>query len=141
MIDEALLDAGEVAGDKWVLLTLASLSDGSKRFGDLIADLTSGRGAIAPNVLIDRLRRMERDGLLGAALYSVRPRRYAYELTESGRELAQILPILGSWAARRAHGKPLRHAVCGGVLQPTMWCPTCATATSTADAQEELHWL
>ncbi|MCU1397761.1 MAG: helix-turn-helix transcriptional regulator [Acidimicrobiales bacterium] len=98
MPDPLLQEAVEVAGDRWVLLTLGALTDGPRRFGDLVTDL----GGIAPNILIDRLRRMERQGLLAATLYSQRPRRFVYDLTESGRELAAILPSLVEWAARRS---------------------------------------
>jgi DNA-binding HxlR family transcriptional regulator len=98
MSDPALRDAAATAGDRWVLLTTAALADGPRRFGDLLADVEG----IAPNMLTDRLRRMERQGLLTAAPYSQRPRRYVYELTESGRELAALLPGLAAWAARRS---------------------------------------
>ncbi|MCU1390010.1 MAG: helix-turn-helix transcriptional regulator [Ilumatobacteraceae bacterium] len=98
MPDPLLQEAVEIAGDRWVLLTLGALTDGPRRFGDLVTDL----GGIAPNILIDRLRRMERQGLLAATLYSQRPRRFVYDLTESGRELAALLPSLVAWAARRS---------------------------------------
>ncbi len=140
--DAALRNAAEVAGDRWVLLTLAALMAGPRRFGDLIGDL----GGIAPNVLTERLRRMERQGLLAANLYVARPRRYVYELTESGRELAGILPALSAWAARRSGGEPLRHDLCGSPLETTVWCPTChrsVDAAEHADPSPDRHvrWL
>ncbi len=91
-------EAAELAGDRWVLLLVAALADGPRRFGDLAADVEG----IAPNVLTDRLRRMESRGLVAAAAYQQRPPRYVYELTESGRELADLLPALAAWGARTA---------------------------------------
>jgi DNA-binding HxlR family transcriptional regulator len=143
MLDGPLRDAAEVAGDRWVLLALGALADGSRRFGDLQADLQSGAVGIAPNVLIDRLRRMERDGLVVATPYSQRPRRYVYDLTEAGRELAAILPALSTWASRRSGGggEPRRHDVCGTPLETRVWCPTCAVAVDTVADAENVRWV
>jgi DNA-binding HxlR family transcriptional regulator len=125
-----LQEAAEIAGDRWVLLTLAALGEGPRRFGDLAADLPG----IAPNILIDRLRRMERHGLIGATPYSHRPRRFVYDLTESGRELAQLLPALSNWAARRGGvPAPHRHIMCDTPLEARQWCPTCATVVENVD--------
>jgi DNA-binding HxlR family transcriptional regulator len=139
MTDPLLQEAVEVAGDRWVLLALGALTAGPRRFGDLVGDL----GGIAPNILIDRLRRMERHGLVAATPYSQRPRRFVYDLTESGRELAGLLPALTSWAARRTGGEPHRHAACGTPLEVHLWCPTCAAVVDDAPAEEraEVRWL
>jgi DNA-binding HxlR family transcriptional regulator len=102
MTDPLLREAAEIAGDRWVLLAIGALADGPRRFGDLVNDL----GGIAPNILIDRLRRMERHGLVAATLYCQRPQRFVYDLTESGRELAGLLPALTAWAARRTGADP-----------------------------------
>jgi DNA-binding HxlR family transcriptional regulator len=139
--DSSLHEAAEVAGDRWVLLTLAALREGARRFGDLSADLPG----IAPNILIDRLRRMERQGLITAAPYSQRPKRFVYDLTESGRELAVVLPALAGWAARRGGGRGPRHGRCGTPLEVRLWCPVCAEAVEPDHTHEaadaELRWL
>jgi DNA-binding HxlR family transcriptional regulator len=137
MIDDPLREAAEIAGDRWMLLALGALSDGPRRFGDLIADL----GGIAPNVLIDRLRRMERHGLVASTPYSQRPRRFVYDLTEGGRELAAILPALSAWAARRSGGDPPRHASCGGLLELRAWCPTCGVPVGPGSTEEDVRWV
>lgn len=140
--DAALQEAAEIAGDRWVLLALGALRDGARRFGDLSADMPG----IAPNILIDRLRRMERHGLITSSPYSQRPRRYVYDLTDSGRELATVLPALAGWAARRAGRDPLTHAACGTPLQVQLWCPSCMTIVDGAVHSDhgpdaELRWL
>ncbi len=144
MIDDPLREAAEIAGDRWTLLSLAALAGGPQRFGDLLTDL----GGIAPNVLIDRLRRMERHGLVASTPYSHRPRRHVYDLTETGRELVAILPVLSTWAVRRAGGEVPRHD-CGTPLELRAWCPTCAVpidpepdpASGSHSGDDELRWV
>ncbi len=125
-----------------MLLALAALAAGPRRFGDLIGDL----GGIAPNVLTERLRRMERHDIVSATLYTARPRRYVYDLTESGRDLATVLPALSAWAARRSGGEPIRHDVCGRALETRVWCPSCQRVVDDAAIDDparerSLRWL
>jgi DNA-binding HxlR family transcriptional regulator len=142
MSNSALQEAAEVAGDRWVLLALGALRDGARRFGDLAGDLPG----IAPNILIDRLRRMERHGLVTSSPYSQRPRRFVYDLTESGRELAAVLPALSGWAARRTGGDTPRHAACGTPLEVRLWCPACMSTVDDLPRDdhaqaEDVRWL
>lgn len=110
---------------------------GPRRFNDLV-DLIGG---IAPSVLSDRLRRLERDGILVSMAYSQRPPRMEYALTADGRELAGALRLLADWGARRASAgsgghEPLRHNTCGTPLDARWYCPTCSTAVREGDAPE-----
>ncbi len=132
MSDDALRLAAEVAGDRWTLLALGALRAGPLRFGELQERLAG----IAPNVLVSRLRRMEAEGLVVGAAYSHRPRRYVYELTESGHDLASALPGLAGWALRHRHGVARHHAVCGTPLELRAWCPTCGTTADDATGLE-----
>jgi len=120
-------------GDRWTLLTVAALLDGAQRFGSLQEHLPG----IAPNVLSDRLRRLERARLVVAQPYSDRPPRFVYELTASGRELAGALRLLSDWGARHASGEvdPPRHEVCGTPLEARWWCPTCEQPVEGDDAE------
>src|SRR5438132_13705375 len=93
-LDEAL----ERVGDRWTLLLVEALLDGPRRFNDLLEQL----GGIAPNILTQRLRHLEREALLAARPYSRRPPRFAYELTEAGMELAGALRLLADWGARNS---------------------------------------
>src|SRR5581483_6866211 len=94
----ALADALSAVGDRWTLLIVAALLDGPRRFGELQDEV----GGIAPNVLTQRLRALERNALLVARPYSDRPPRFVYELSASGRELAGALRLLAGWGARNA---------------------------------------
>src|SRR4029078_1653105 len=92
---EAALDR---VGDRWSLLLVEALLDGPRRFGDL-GDALPG---IAPNILPDRLRRLERAGILRSSPYQERPTRFTYELTADGRALASDILLLGHRGARPA---------------------------------------
>ena len=115
----AALDA---VGDRWTLLLVEALLEGPRRFGDLEDELPG----IASNVLSQRLRRLEREGLVVAQPYTERPRRFVYELTAGGRELAGALRLLADWGGRHREGaEPPRHAACGSPVEARWWCPTC----------------
>ena len=118
----ALADALAAVGDRWTLLVIAALLDGPRRFGDLQDEV----GGIAPNVLTQRLRQLERNALVVARPYSERPPRFVYELTTAGQELAGALRLIAGWGARNAEGATApRHAVCGTPMEARWWCPTC----------------
>ena len=123
---EAALDR---VGDRWSLLVVDALLDGPRRFGEL-RDALPG---IAPNILTDRLRRLEREQILVAAPYSTRPPRMEYTLTGDGRDLASALRLLADWGTRRTGGEPLRHDRCGTPLEARWFCPTCALPVSDAE--------
>jgi DNA-binding HxlR family transcriptional regulator len=132
----ALADALAAVGDRWTLLLIAALLDGPRRFGEL-QDEVEG---IAPNVLIQRLRQLERNALVIARPYSDRPPRSVYELSASGQELAGVLRLLAGWGARNAEGAAApRHSVCGTPMEARWWCPTCERPVSE-DEGEELHF-
>jgi DNA-binding HxlR family transcriptional regulator len=132
----ALADALAAVGDRWTLQVVAALLDGPRRFGELQEDV---RG-IAPNVLTQRLRHLERHALVVARPYSKRPPRFVYELSAAGRELAGALRLLAGWGARNAEGAAApRHAVCGTTLEARWWCPTCERPAADQEA-EELHF-
>lgn len=111
-------------GDRWALLMVSALLDGPRRFGELQQAL----GSIAPNVLSQRLKHLEREGVVVAEAYSARPPRFAYRLTASGRELAGALRLLAQWGAAGGDGEGVRHPACGTPMEARWWCPTCAQA-------------
>jgi DNA-binding HxlR family transcriptional regulator len=131
-----LAAALDSVGDRWTLLVVEALLGGPRRFGDLQEDLSG----IAPNVLSQRLRRLESEGLAVAQPYSERPRRFVYELTEGGRELAGALRLLADWGARhREGGDPPRHDACGSPVEARWWCPTCEQPVDV-DSGDDLHY-
>src|SRR5947207_15545872 len=92
--DPSPLEAAlERVGDRWSLLIVEALLDGPRRFNDLIAAVPG----IAPNILTDRLRRLERARVVVARRYSERPARLAYALSAEGEERAGVLRLLAAW--------------------------------------------
>ena len=84
----------EVAGDKWTLLVVRDLLWHGKHTFDA---LQQSNERIPSNILADRLRRLQQWQLLDRVPYQEKPVRYAYELTETGRELEPVLLSLMQW--------------------------------------------
>jgi DNA-binding HxlR family transcriptional regulator len=130
--ETALEAALERIGERWALLVVDALLDGAKRFNDLL-ELVPG---IAPNILSQRLKHLEREAIILARPYQRRPVRYSYELTAAGRELAGALRLLAQWGARGSGQAALRHATCGSPLEARWYCPTCARTVDDAEPAE-----
>ena len=132
-----LADALARVGDRRTLLVVGALIDGPRRFGDL-QEAVPG---IAPNILSQRLRHLEREALVVARPYSERPPRMVYELSAAGRELAGALRLLADWGARNSEAaEPARHGACGTPLEVRWYCPTCER-TVDEDEADELEYL
>ena len=128
-----LAAALERVGDRWSLLVVEALLAGPRRFGEL-AEAVPG---IAPNILAERLRRLDAERVIRSSPYSQRPPRFVYELTDEGAELAGALRLLADWGSRVARGaEPVRHATCGTPVEARWFCPTCARAVDGAEADE-----
>ena len=119
----ALEAALERVGDRWSLLLVDALLTGPHRWSDLLEAVPG----IAPNILSDRLRRLERKAVVASSPYSQRPIRVTYELTAGGRELAGVLRLLTDWGAGRPDAGP-RHAACGTPMEARWYCSTCGRA-------------
>lgn len=93
----ALARALEVAGDRWTLLIVRELAPGGRRFSDLV----DGLPGISRALLTERLRGLERDGIVVRRELPPPAARQVYELTDDGRDLAAALGPLIAWGARR----------------------------------------
>ncbi len=80
-------------GDKWKVLILRDLMNGTKRFGELKKSI----GGVSQKVLTAQLRDMEENGLITRQVYAEVPPRVEYSLTELGRSLKPILDALQNW--------------------------------------------
>jgi DNA-binding HxlR family transcriptional regulator len=131
--DSPLAAALERVGDRWSLLLVEALLPGPRRFGEL-EEAVSG---IAPNILADRLRRLETERIVSATPYSERPPRFAYALTDEGAELAGALRLLADWGSRVSReSEPLRHAACGTPVEARWYCPTCDRPVEGQEAEQ-----
>jgi DNA-binding HxlR family transcriptional regulator len=129
----ALAEALGLVGDRWSLQVIQALLAGPARFGRLERRI----GGIAPNVLTERLKRLQAAGVVVAEPYQERPPRFAYGLTERGRELGDVLRLLAAWAVD-GPDRP-RHTACDTPLATRWWCPTCDIAVD--DPAGELIWI
>src|SRR3712207_5017569 len=92
-----LARALDVVGDRWALLIVRELRPGPRRFTDLV----DGLPGISRKLLTERLRDLERDGVVARRQLPPPVARQVYELTEDGHELATALVPLIAWGARR----------------------------------------
>ena len=89
-------------GDKWKVLILRDLMDGTKRFGELKKSI----GTVTQKVLTAQLRDMEARGLLTRKVYAEVPPRVEYTLTDIGYSLKPILDSMVAWGTeyQKANG-------------------------------------
>ncbi|PZS32283.1 MAG: transcriptional regulator [Pseudonocardiales bacterium] len=81
-------------GDKWTVLVVSALAEKTLRFSELRAQV----GGVAPKVLTQTLRALERDGILRRKVYAEVPPRVEYTLTRLGRSLAEPITAIQDWA-------------------------------------------
>lgn len=82
-------------GDRWKVLILRDLMEGTRRFGELKKSL----GGITQKVLTANLRQMEDTGLLTRKVYAEVPPRVEYTLTDTGYSLRPVLDAIAAWGA------------------------------------------
>jgi DNA-binding HxlR family transcriptional regulator len=86
----------DLVGERWALLVVRELLLGPKRF----TDLKKGLPNASPNVISERLRELERTGVVRRDKLPPPASARVYALTDWGRELEEIVSSLGRWAAR-----------------------------------------
>ena len=79
--------------DKWKVLILRDLLQGTKRFSELKKSI----GHVSPKVLTSPLRQMEESGLLTRKVYAEVPPRVEYTLTDVGYSLKPIMDAMWAW--------------------------------------------
>lgn len=79
--------------DRWKVLIIRDLLDGTKRFGELKRSV----GNVSQKVLTANLRSMEESGLLTRKVYAEVPPRVEYTLTETGYSLKSVLDAMVAW--------------------------------------------
>lgn len=94
--------------DKWKVLILRDLMNGTLRFGELKKSI----GHVTQKVLTAQLRQMEASGLLTRKVYAEVPPRVEYTLTELGYSLKPVMDALWKW------GKIIRHSAVNPAFYP-----------------------
>src|SRR4029079_1866894 len=97
----------DAVGDRWAFLILRDLSLGISRYEDLRK--SSG---ITHATLSDRLKHLERNGLIERRLYQTGPDRYEYFLSRKGADIILVIQALAQvgdkWQIAGNKGPPLK---------------------------------
>ncbi|MDA2921136.1 helix-turn-helix transcriptional regulator [Desulfobacterota bacterium AH_259_B03_O07] len=90
----------DIVGDKWTLVVLRDLLVGKRRYGEFIASPEE----IPTNILSERLKRLEKFGLLEKHAYQNNPTRYEYILTTKGTDILPVLQEMSHWGNKHVAG-------------------------------------
>lgn len=118
-------DVVDLLGDRWTGMVIATQYFGIHRFDAMQAYLN-----IASNILADRLKALESNGIIERSLYELVPPRYEYHLTKKGAGLFPHALSLMLWADEwlaDVKGPPVivHHRPCGHVLGASVACGEC----------------
>lgn len=125
----------ELIGERWTLLVIRDIWLGRRRFGEIQESL-----GVARNVLSSRLQRLLDEGIVEKRIYSERPERYEYFLTEKGLDLWPVMIALISWGDRHVAGETgpsvaIVHKECGGDVNDRRICERCGEQLEVRDAR------
>jgi len=114
----------KVVGDRWTLRIIHELTAGPRRTLDLHASLKG----LSTRTLTERLRKLERRGLINRKSYPETPPRVEYSLTSKG---ASVPPVIASLAA-------LYGEICDDTSKGhTADCKVCAASIKTSSEGKE----
>jgi DNA-binding HxlR family transcriptional regulator len=127
----SITDALAIVGDRYALLVARELRYGNTRFKGIAASTGAPR-----DVLTRRLRELEAAGVIERRLYSERPPRHEYLLTDAGNELHPILLALKEWGDRHCNpgAEPIvfEHT-CGAEFHAVTVCEACGEEVGEGD--------
>lgn len=82
-------------GDKWTLLVLRDILLEGKRF---YKEFRSSKEGIATNILSDRLKKLEQNGIVRSAVYAQNRSQKEYFPTQKGKDLLPVLLEIMVWS-------------------------------------------
>lgn len=91
-----VLRTADIISGKWTLLILRDLSNGINRFSALERSLVG----ISPKTLSERLKSLEKAGVITRKSYAEVPPRVEYSLTEMGRDLIPLVDHMRDYGAK-----------------------------------------
>lgn len=123
----------EIFSDSWAFAVLQELFFGVRRFDDFQRNLNISR-----SVLTRRLRHLEQQLVITRKIYTSRPKRYEYKLTERGRDMYPIFVLLRQWGEKwlddaETSGLHLTHKPCGRNLEISLNCSSCGKEVNARD--------
>ena len=123
----------DIIGDRWTLLIIRDLLiQGPRKYVDLSQSLSG----IAPNVLSDRLKVLETNGLVEREFYEQHPPRALYKLTKKGSDLYMVMQALLEWGNKYLYdGVTIVHEACGHETKVVSYCSACDARVAPRDAK------
>lgn len=123
----------EIFSDSWSFAVLQEIFFGVRRFDDFQRNL-----GISRSVLTRRLRHLEEQRIISRKIYSTRPKRYEYMLTDAGIDMYPIFVLLRQWGEKwledsKTTNFHLTHKSCGKELDFTLHCGACREEVSARD--------
>ena len=103
----------DLLGDKWSLLVVRDLLLGKTTY----TGFQKSPEGIPTNILAERLKRLQAAGIIEKSRYQERPVRYAYHLTEKGRDLRPVLSAMIDWGNKYIPGTIPREQIEAMVAQ------------------------
>ncbi len=91
----------DLVGDKWSLVVVRDMMLGKRKYREF---LDSPEG-IPTNILADRLKSLEGQGIVHRRRYQAHPVRHEYALTRKGAELLPVLQQFVIWARKHVPGR------------------------------------
>ena len=95
-----LATALDLVGDKWSLVLVRDMIARKGKYQEFL----NSPEHIPSNILADRLKSLEDQGIIRRRRYQTKPVRYEYILTRKGAELLPVLQQLVIWARRHVPG-------------------------------------
>ena len=86
----------DVIGERWTILIIRELIPGPRRFTDLV----QGLPGISTNLLTERLKGLEQQGVIARRVLPPPAASIVYELTALGQALEPTLLTLGKWGSQ-----------------------------------------
>ena len=124
-------------GDEWTIMIVREMFLGSRRFDEFLRQT-----GMSSHLLAQRLKKLEKQGVIRREPYSKHPPRDEYRLTAMGRELWPVVIALKQWGDRwLGEGEPavqIVHKNCGQITQPQMICSECKAPMTAHDAEARL---
>lgn len=90
----------DLLGDKWTLLVVRDLLLGKTTY----SEFQRSPEGVPTNILAERLKRLQKAGIVEKSQYQQRPVRYAYQLTQKGRDLQPVLLAMIDWGNKHVPG-------------------------------------
>ena len=84
-------------GDKWTFLIIRDLAFEGKKF---YSDFLNSKEGIATNILSDRLKKLENNGVIESKVYQKLKTKKEYSLTQKGKHLIPVLVEMILWSSK-----------------------------------------